>query len=137
MQGNVLGRHEGIINFTVGQRRGINLGTRNGENNDPLYVIRVDAAKHQVVVGPREALAKQQVHLREMNWLGGDVPADGLDISVKLRSAQAPLAGRVQMNGANAVITLAEPAFGVAPGQAGVIYDGERVLGGGWIYNQF
>ena len=136
MAGNVLGRHEGIINFTVGQRRGLNLSGREGENNEPLYVIRVDAAKHQVVVGPHSALAKQQVHLREMNWLGGNTPAEGLDIAVKLRSAQAPLAGRIQLDGANATITLNEPAHGVAPGQAGVIYHGDRVLGGGWIYNQ-
>ncbi len=133
LKGNILGRHEGIIHFTVGQRRGINLSNRDGENNEPLYVIRVDAAKKQVVVGPREALAQQNVSLREINWLGGEMPDEGLDITVKLRSAQAPVAGRFRMNQGNAVLTLFEPAFGVAPGQAGVIYQGERVLGGGWI----
>jgi tRNA-specific 2-thiouridylase len=133
MQGNVLGRHEGIIHFTVGQRKGLNL-IRMGENNEPLYVIRVDAAKKEVTVGPKAALAKQQLHLREMNWLGGAVPEDGLDVAVKLRSAQPPVPGRIRLDGGNATVTLSEAAFGVAPGQAGVVYQGDRVLGGGWIY---
>jgi len=135
--GKVLGHHEGIIHFTVGQRRGINLSAREGENNEPLYVIRVAAEKKQVVVGPREDLAQLNVSLREINWLGGEVPQDGIDITVKLRSAQPPLPGRFTMKGSElgggAVLTLHEPAFGVAPGQAGVIYQGDRVLGGGWI----
>ncbi|MDR3448564.1 MAG: tRNA 2-thiouridine(34) synthase MnmA [Alphaproteobacteria bacterium] len=134
-QGNILGRHEGIIHFTVGQRRGINL-TRAGENNEPLYVLRLDADKRQVVVGPHASLARQKIALREINWLGGAVPADGIPVSVKLRSAQAPLAATFhKTEGAEGIISLHEPAFGIAPGQAGVIYDGERVLGGGWIRN--
>jgi tRNA-specific 2-thiouridylase len=133
-QGHVLGRHEGIIHFTVGQRRGINLTNRSGENNEPLYVLRLDAAKKQVVVGPKESLAQQKVTLRDLNWLGGVVPEDGIAVTVKLRSAQPPVAATFRMDetGRGAVM-LAEPAHGVAPGQAGVIYDGERVLGGGWI----
>jgi tRNA-specific 2-thiouridylase len=133
MSGVVLGRHEGIINFTVGQRRGLNLSTREGENNEPLYVVCIDAVKRQVVVGPKEALAQAQIRLREINWLGGDVPDEGLEISVKLRSAQAPLPGRFYRKGADASVTLSQPAFSVAPGQAGVVYQGERLLGGGWI----
>jgi tRNA-specific 2-thiouridylase len=133
-QGNVLGKHEGIIHFTVGQRRGINLADRTGENNEPLYVLRLDAAKKQVVVGPKESLAQRQVSLREINWLGDAVPEEGVSVTVKLRSAQPPIAANFRMSGEDrAVITLAEPTYGVAPGQAGVIYDGERVLGGGWI----
>lgn len=132
--GNVLGRHEGIIHFTVGQRRGINLTNRVGENNEPLFVLRLDAAKRQVVVGPRASLAQTKVLLREINWLAGTVPEAGIDVSVKLRSAQRPLTARFQMlDGGRGVITLAEPVFGVAPGQAGVIYNEDRVLGGGWI----
>ncbi len=133
MNGNVLGRHEGIIHFTVGQRRGINLGQREGENNEPLYVVRLDAAKKQVIVGGKDALAKTQVRLREINWLGHDTPQDGIEVSVKLRSAQTPLPGRFEMMNGNGTLTLDEPAFGVAPGQAGVLYQGNRVLGGGWI----
>ena len=133
MKGNVLGSHEGIINYTIGQRRGLNIGDRTGENNEPLYVLRINADKHQVVVGPKEALAKATVSLRDMNWLGGDVGADGIEINVKLRSAQPPLAGRFFKNGTAGHVELLEPAFGVAPGQAGVLYQGDRVLGGGWI----
>jgi tRNA-uridine 2-sulfurtransferase len=134
LQANVLGRHEGIIHFTVGQRRGINLSARSGENNEPLYVIRVDAATRRVTVGPKEALAQATVSLREMNWLAAQPPSEGIDITVKLRSAQPPLSGhfRMNMDGA-ATLTFPEPAYGVAPGQAGVIYKGDRVLGGGWI----
>ena len=129
----MLGPHEGIIHFTVGQRRGINL-TRAGENNEPLYVLRLDAEKKQVVVGPKKSLAQQKVQLRDINWLGGARPAAGISVSVKLRSAQPPVAGVFHMNGeGQGHVTLAEPAFGIAPGQAGVLYDGERVLGGGWI----
>ncbi|MFA4994789.1 MAG: tRNA 2-thiouridine(34) synthase MnmA [Bdellovibrionales bacterium] len=132
--GKILGRHEGIIHYTVGQRRGINLSARVGENNEPLFVVRLDAAKKQVVVGPREALAQRRVILREVNWLGDDVPSDGVSVSVKLRSAQAPVAAVFRMAGeGRGEVALAEPVFGVAPGQAGVVYDGTRVLGGGWI----
>jgi tRNA-specific 2-thiouridylase len=131
--GDVLGRHEGIIHYTIGQRRGLNIGERAGENNEPLYVVRIDAERRQIVVGPKEALAKAEAGLRDLNWIGGEVPAEGLDVSVKLRSAQPPLAGRFYKNGAAGRVVLLEPAFGVAPGQAGVIYQGERVLGGGWI----
>jgi tRNA-specific 2-thiouridylase len=133
-QGKVLGRHEGIIHFTVGQRRGINLTHRVGENNEPLYVLHLNADKHQVVVGPRESLAQQIVHLREMNWLGGVVPTDGLAVNVKLRSAQPPVAATFHAAAeGRGILTLNQPVQGVAPGQAGVIYDGNRVLGGGWI----
>lgn len=131
--GTVLGRHEGIIHFTVGQRRGINIGNRDGENNEPLYVVRLDAAKKQVIVGPKEALAKADIVLHEINWLAGDVPLEGLPVVVKLRSAQTPLPGTFRMFKSGGTVTLSEPAFGIAPGQAGVVYQGERVLGGGWI----
>ncbi len=136
-KGNILGRHEGIIHFTVGQRRGINLSGRVGENNEALYVLRLDAGKQHVVVGPRESLAQKEVHLRDVNWLGGAVPKEGLQASVKLRSAQKPMGATFFMKeGAKGLIVPDEPVFGVAPGQAGVIYDNDRVLGGGWITAQ-
>ena len=133
VSGEVLGRHEGIIHFTVGQRRGLNLSTREGENNEPLYVLKLDAAKKQVIVGPKESLAKNSVRLREINWLAGEIPESGIEVEVKLRSAQTPLPGTFQMKNGSASVTLATPAFGVAPGQACVVYQGDRVLGGGWI----
>lgn len=132
--GSVLGTHDGIINFTVGQRRGINLGQRQGDNNEPLYVLALDAATQRVIVGPKSALGQTTVSLHDMNWLGGAVPPEGLRVQVKLRSAQTPLSAHFSA-GQNAAgtIELDEPCLGVAPGQAGVIYDGSRVLGGGWI----
>jgi len=137
-EGNVLGRHEGIIHFTVGQRRGLNLSAREGEHNEPLYVIRVDAAKKQVVVGPKEALAQMRVALRDINWLGAAMNGGEIDVNVRLRSAQSPLPARFAMNGGGiGYVTLNELAFGIAPGQAGVIYQDERVLGGGWIATSY
>ena len=133
VNGEVLGKHTGIIHFTVGQRRGLNLGDREGENNEPLYVVKLDAAKKQVIVGPHEALAQTAIALREINWLGGEVSGEGLEVAVKLRSAQTPLPGHFRMMNGGGTIALDTPAFGVAPGQAGVVYQGERVLGGGWI----
>ncbi len=137
MQGNILGRHEGIINFTIGQRRGINLGTRIGDNNEPLYVVKLDAAQRRVVVGPRTALGQTAVRLVEINWLSGEVPESGMKVQARLRSAQAPQDAtfRLLPDGTGEV-ELDEPTYGVAPGQAGVIYDGARVLGGGWIAAQ-
>jgi tRNA-specific 2-thiouridylase len=133
VNGRVLGRHEGIIHFTVGQRRGLNLSEREGENNEPLYVVRLDAEKKQVIVGPKEALAQKTIALHDINWLADDLPQQGLPVEVKLRSAQTPLPGIFHMMNGGGTVTLADPAFGVAPGQAGVVYQGERVLGGGWI----
>jgi tRNA-specific 2-thiouridylase len=130
---NILGRHEGIIHYTIGQRRGLNISTRTGENNEPLYVVKIDAENRRVIVGPKEALAKPEVALRELNWLGGEVPAEGLDVTVKLRSAQLPLSGRFFKSGTDGHVVLDTAALGIAPGQAGVLYQNDRVLGGGWI----
>ena len=126
VNGEVVGRHEGIINFTVGQRRGIGIGG----SADPLYVVAVDAAARTVTVGPREALARDLVTVGELNWLEAAAPRR---VSVKLRSAQAPVSGTVHPAGESAMLILDEPQYGVAPGQAAVFYDGPRVMGGGWI----
>ncbi len=132
--GRVLGRHDGIIHFTIGQRRGIGIG-----GGDPLYVIRLEPESHRVVVGPKSALARDRVHVRDLNWLepgslSGSDAGPGRRAHVKLRSAQPAVAG--QIFGApegGAEIVLDEPQHGIAPGQAAVLYDGDRVLGGGWI----
>ncbi len=127
--GRVLGTHAGVIHFTIGQRKGI--GVSAGE---PLYVLRLEPEMRRVVVGPRAALGTQRVALAGINWLGEAPPADGLAIRVKLRSAQPPLPARLFLDGAGSgAAVLDEPTFGVAPGQACVVYDGTRVLGGGWI----
>ncbi len=130
-EGRVLGRHEGIIRFTIGQRRGLNLGG----TDTPLYVIRLDPEARQVVVGPREALARPAVTVSTVNWLGeGGEPAPGQSISTKIRSASVPVgAALTPLGGGRARVVFDEPQYGVAPGQAAVFYDGDRVLGGGWI----
>ena len=132
VDGRVLGTHRGVIHYTVGQRRGIGVGG----GDEPLYVVRVDAGRRQVIVGPRAALARDVVHLRDVNWLGDAPLSDGagVPVSVKLRSMQAPAAGRIFGRGeGGAEVMLDQPQFGVAPGQAAVCYAGDRVLGGGWI----
>jgi tRNA-uridine 2-sulfurtransferase len=129
LAGRVLGRHRGIGRFTVGQRRGLDIGAA-----EPLYVLRLDPGKRRVVVGPRAALAETRVHLHEMNWLGPAMTR-GMAVAAKLRSAQAPVAATLY-SGADpgeAELVLPAPAGAVAPGQAAVLYDGERMLGGGWI----
>jgi tRNA-specific 2-thiouridylase len=133
LEGRVLGRHDGVVNFTVGQRRG--LGVAAGA---PLYVVAVDPAEARVVVGPRAALARDRVHLREVNWLGDgawphDLPAAGVPLTVKLRSTQPAAPARLMARGDGALLVLDAPLEGVAPGQAAVFYQGERVLGGAWI----
>jgi tRNA-specific 2-thiouridylase len=134
LDGQVIGRHEGIINFTVGQRRGLQIGGR----SEPLYVLRLDASQAQVVVGPRAALARQMVRLGTTNWLDPSLlPGTERPVTVKLRSTQSAVPAMLSVDGPDrAMLTFGEPVFGVAAGQAGVVYDGERVLGGGWILRQ-
>jgi tRNA-specific 2-thiouridylase len=136
VDGRVLGRHPGIIHYTVGQRRGLGLS-----GAEPLYVVRLDGLRHQVVVGPREALATRTIRLRDVNWLG-DAPldavlAEGLDIAVRTRSARAPVAATLVRAQGDIAVRLHDAQDGVAPGQACVFYDhdglGARVLGGGFI----
>ncbi|MGY9055256.1 MAG: tRNA 2-thiouridine(34) synthase MnmA [Alphaproteobacteria bacterium] len=132
--GNVLGRHKGIIHFTIGQRRGLDLGNTDGKG-EPLYVTGLNAASHQVIVGPKAALARRYVHATELNWLG-DRPLNQTPVAaqVKLRSTMPAVDATLTSDGAGgAHVVLAEPEFGIAPGQACVAYDGTRMLGGGWI----
>jgi tRNA-specific 2-thiouridylase len=132
VDGTVLGRHDGIIHFTIGQRRGLGIGT-----GEPLYVVRLEPDTKRVIVGPKVALATQRVRLSGVNWL--DVPraADGVEVVVKLRSASVPVPATVSPGpGGGAEVLLHRPEFGVAPGQACVFYAGGRVLGGGWITRQ-
>jgi tRNA-specific 2-thiouridylase len=133
LDGRVLGRHEGIIGYTVGQRKGLGIGGGHSDNNDPFYVVAIDPAANTVIIGPREALARDEIHIKECNWLTGGhkMPETVL---VKLRSAMAPVPGRISMgDNGRAVIHLDMPQYGISPGQAAVCYDGPRVLGGGWI----
>ena len=136
LDGRVLGRHAGIIHYTVGQRRG--LGVAAGE---PLYVVRLDAARSRVVVGPREALATRTIHVADLNWLGDqaldDIGPEGLEVAVRVRSTREPQPAVLRPRAGGAAIELASAEDGVSPGQACVIYEGDgrraRVLGGGTI----
>ena len=134
IEGNVLGQHQGVLHYTVGQRRG--LGVSMGE---PLYVVRIDANTRQVIVGPRAALARRTILLDEVNWLGGEALYEPLSVKVKIRSTGSPVnANLTLLEGQHAEVALDEPEEGVSPGQACVFYGPEdgaaaRVLGGGWI----
>lgn len=135
VDGRVLGRHKGVVHYTVGQRKGLGIGGIRGQEEEALYVVRLEPARRRVVVGPRRDLARSLVMVRDVNWLGPDLAGgDGIEVSVKLRSAQpaAPAIWRAGSDG-SARVELQEPQHGIAPGQACVVYQGDRVLGGGWI----
>lgn len=129
--GEVLGTHPGIIHYTVGQRRG--LGIAGGE---PIYVVKLDAEKRQVIVGPREALGTTSILVGEVNWLGDGDP-HGQKVRVRVRSTRPPVPGTLEVRGDELWVNLDQAEEAVAPGQAAVFYDpasdGTRVLGGGWI----
>jgi tRNA-specific 2-thiouridylase len=131
--GRVLGRHGGVVHFTIGQRRGIGVAA-----TEPLYVIGLDAARARVIVGPRASLAVARLRLRDVNWIGPGaitaLPAQGLPIAARVRSTRPPAPALLMPTGE---IEFVEPESGVSPGQACVFYDsvdpGARVLGGGFI----
>ena len=135
LNGKVVGHHDGIVRFTVGQRRGLALGERSGTDNDRLYVVKLETEARRVVVGPRTALGRSEIALYDTNWLGPDF--DGaLPVQVRVRSSQALRPAEVERAGDAVTVRFAEPEIGVSPGQACVIYDGatgSRVLGGGFI----
>jgi tRNA-specific 2-thiouridylase len=134
VDGRLLGRHEGLLHFTVGQRRGIGI-SESQVDGEPLYVVRLDPVRRRLVVGPKSALGITAVQLGNVNWLAHQSSEDeGEAVEVKLRSAAAPVPARLWLDGrGGARVELAEPQLGVAPGQACVFYRGSRVLGGGWI----
>lgn len=136
IDGRVLGRHEGIVHYTIGQRRGIGVAT-----GDPLYVVALDPARARVVVGPQEALNTARIILRDMNWLGDEpldrLPADGVQLFARIRSTRPPRPAVLRHENDVASVELVGGEAGVAPGQACVLYsdDGNdaRVFGGGFI----
>jgi tRNA-uridine 2-sulfurtransferase len=137
IDGRVLGRHAGVIHYTIGQRRG--LGISLPGSGEPLYVIKLDAGRAHVVVGPRQALATRRVHLRSFNWIGERTafPRTGREVFVRVRSTKPPVPGYLRIEGGEPAIEFAGHEDGVSPGQACVLYDSEsaaaRVLGGGYI----
>ncbi|MEK9531424.1 MAG: tRNA 2-thiouridine(34) synthase MnmA [Alphaproteobacteria bacterium] len=145
LDGRILGEHLGIIDYTIGQRRGLGIGGRKdeGEDNTPLYVVALDAEAHEVIVGPQHALACRDVYLDQVNWLvpslmdKWDENAQGIEVFVKLRNTAPASPARLFLNSCrSAHLVLEKAEYGIATGQAGVIYDGSDaslMLGGGWI----
>jgi tRNA-specific 2-thiouridylase len=119
--GRPLGVHPGVVHFTVGQRRGLELGG----HPEPLYVVRIEPEQRRLVVGPKSALAVQQARIEQWNWLGEEQS----EVEVKVRSLSRPVPASLE----NGAIRFHRPEYGVAPGQAAVVYAGDRLLGGGWI----
>lgn len=136
IDGTVLGQHEGILHYTIGQRRG--LGVAYG---DPIYVVKIDARSRRVIVGPVEALETRTLELREVNWLGdmpiNELPDEGLELLVRVRSTRPPRPARLMLQNDIVTVEVLDGEAGVSPGQACVFYDGNkagsRVLGGGFI----
>jgi tRNA-specific 2-thiouridylase len=121
MDGRVLGRHAGVVHFTVGQRRGLEIGG----HAEPLYVVRIEPADRRLVVGPKAALAVSEAQVEQWNWLA----EDQAEVEVKVRSLSRPVPATLDAG----AIRFRQPEYGVAPGQAAVAYAGDRLLGGGWI----
>lgn len=136
LDGRVLGNHEGILHYTIGQRRGIGVAT-----GEPLYVVHLDAERARVVVGPREALETHKVYLRNVNWLGdgdlADVPEQGIELYAKVRSTRPPRPAVLHHQDGETWVELVDGESGIAPGQACVLYSDDsntaRVFGGGFI----
>ena len=136
LDGRVLGRHEGVTRYTIGQRRGLNVAV-----GDPLFVVKIDADKRQVIVGPREALLTQALSLKETNWIGEGASIEAAcaaarPVLARVRSTREPAFGRLGIVSGGPGVIFGAPEEGVAPGQACVLYDPEapsRVLGGGFI----
>ena len=133
MDGRLLGRHDGIIHYTIGQRRGLGIS-----DAEPLYVVKVDAARKQVVVGPKEALKQSDIRLTNLNWLGQNTLNEKAEpVFAKIRSTRPPVEAAVRKGPHGSIVTIIDGEYGVSPGQACVLYDGQgsgaRVLGGGFI----
>ena len=131
VDGFKMGDHDGIINFTIGQRKGLGIGGL----DEPLYVVRLEPETARVFVGPDSALEKAEFPIKEINWLDNKIEA-ATDIQIKVRSSMQPVPARIEINGENfscGKITLPKAYRAISPGQACVMYDGERMIGGGWI----
>ena len=131
-QGNQIGEHEGIINYTIGQRKGIKIAS-----NNPLYVINIDADKNIIIVGSKECLEVKEIKLRELNILGSKKEFDNV-VNIKVRSTGRLLRAKINLLENSANVEILDKETGVSPGQACVFYSkddfGDKVLGGGWIH---
>ena len=132
LEGRVLGQHEGIVHYTIGQRRGLGIA-----GAEPLYVVKIDAKARRVIVGPREALRQEDIRVTDLNWLGAPLNAEPLPVFAKIRSARPPVPADIRQDAEGPIVTIRGGEYGVSPGQACVLYAGEGpgqlVLGGGFI----
>jgi len=131
LKGQVIGKHDGIINFTIGQRKGIRIADK-----EPLYVVNINAKENKVVVGNKKALTIRKIYLNNLNYLG-DVKKFNDNLFIKVRSSGRLIKSKIEIDGFNAIVSLEEDEIGISPGQACVFYFkdriGDKVLGGGWI----
>tara|TARA_B100001121_G_scaffold81320_1_gene72105 strand:+ start:60 stop:1214 length:1155 start_codon:yes stop_codon:yes gene_type:complete len=139
-QGLVIGEHNGIANYTIGQRKGIGIGNVKGlTENKPLYVIDIDKKNNKIVVGHKEKLAKYFIHIKEVNFLSQNIPKNSFEAFVKVRSRKTLISAFIKKFSdkcKTATVELKEPEFGIAPGQACVFYNNKKkMIGGGWIYS--
>ncbi len=133
LDGRIVGKHNGIIHYTIGQRKGLGIGGGVSDNNEPLYVIEIRPDTNDVIVGPKNALAKDIITVTDCNWLT-EVTEDGLDVGIKFRSIMKPVPAQIfKTNQTDGKILLDSPQYGISPGQAAVFYHNDKVLGGGWI----
>jgi tRNA-specific 2-thiouridylase len=127
--GEVLGTHSGVHNFTVGQRKGLGVAT-----GSPLYVLEINGERRQVVVGGDEKLYSRSLHAKRVNWIAMEHPEAALRLGVKIRHRHEPATAMVEATGPDeAVVSFDQPQRAITPGQAAVFYDGDVVVGGGWI----
>lgn len=128
VDGYELGEHKGIINHTVGQRKGLNIAF-----GKPLYVIKIDSEQNTVYVGPESCLVKTKFTLRDVNWIASDIDYCDAEVSVKIRSTTPGVRAKLSIHENKFIVRLLEKETAITPGQACVFYDGQRLLGGGWI----
>ena len=131
IKGNILGEHTGIINFTIGQRKGLGIS-----HKEPLYVVDIKASENKIIVGNRETLSIKKIYLKDLNLLS-DIEEYNDNLFIKVRSTGRLIKAKVKLNQTEAEVNLEENEMGISPGQACVFYSknkfGDKVLGGGWI----
>ena len=135
LDGEIIGKHNGIINYTIGQRKGIGVGGIKGKSkHTPLYVIDIDKRKNRITVGPKEKLVRYLIHLDNLNFFSNTLPKKEFNALIKIRSGKKLISAVIELNKNRGIVQLNEPEFGVAPGQACVFYNNyKKMIGGGWI----
>jgi len=127
LDGKLVGRHGGVQFYTIGQRRRI------GAHGSPRYVVKIDAEANRIIIGPEEALFRDGLAVSDVNWMAVESPLDSFRADVKIRYLHRGAPARIEPSGDRAEVIFDQPQRAVAPGQAAVFYDGDTILGGGWI----